>query len=189
MKRPYSLLIAAMICLVPVSSSYAGSSELLQLLVNKEFWSTFKWEKFEESELYKATEWRPPGWPKTGGNVTRTNTYTIDISIDELNINKMTIYERSDAKGLLSIYGTPPYDSYEYYNKLVDWCNDKFGDATVRDEQTETISNNNSDTTESSWSIGNTVVKVKRQTHCFTTADYCRTTIKLGFNRNYNIGK
>lgn len=169
-------------------NNYNENSNLLQLLGSKEFWSEFKWKNFEESELYKATEWHPPGWSGNGNiaNVTRSNTYSTDIRLERLNIRSMTLYIRSDRIGLLSVHGTSPNESFEDYKKLVSWCNERFGEATVKDEQTETRDKNNRDTIETSWTIGTTIISVKHSIEVFTNGT-SRNFNKISFNRNIAV--
>lgn len=160
-------------------------SNLLQLLGNKEFWSTFNWESFEESELYKSAEWHPPGWSGNIGNtvLTRTNTYTTAITFEKLDIKNMTLYVRSDAKGFLSIHGTSPNESSKDYSKLVSWFDEKFGEATVKDKQTETQYQNNRDMIETYWAMGNTKIRVRHEKQTFVDGT-SRNLIKLSFERN-----
>lgn len=165
MKKLYGILFTALMCFSFASTSHAETSDLLKLLGDREFWTTFNWAKFEDTQLYKAADWRPPGWPFRSG-VTVTSNYTIKIAWAELNVD-MTLNEDSgghtpyaERKDLKLIYGATIEDDY---NKFIEWCNKNFGDAVVNDQKSEKYYPQDGTTRYtviSSWEVGNTTISV-----------------------------
>jgi hypothetical protein len=192
MGKIYRAILGAMLCFALVSPSYADTSDLLKLLGDKEYWAEIKWEKFEDTKLYQAAEWRPPGWPFRSG-VTVTSCYTIPIAWAALGIEKMTLYEESrdisdfrERKELSRVWATSGNKKTgEEYANLVRWGNKNFGEAVIKDQKTESVMDDRVvSKVKTSWDLGATTVSVTAEETSLRSKDQHSFIIILSFDKN-----
>jgi hypothetical protein len=185
MKKLFGIVFVALTSLASVSVSQGGTYELTKLVESRDFWSTYKWGAFEDSELYKSTNWKLRGGASIGDTKTRED-YSTPIRLDNIYIEEMNMYVNYETKEVNS-FGIYTYNKLnkDDYSKFVSWCNDKFGDVSVENKRTETFSDYVRDTVTSSWPVENTIVRVKIENNLSNGPKSVGFITTLSFARNY----
>lgn len=160
MKRIISVIVVVMANLIFCSCSFAGINELVNLVESREFWSSYNWGNFEESGLYKSTNWRLSG--QSGiGDKKLTDNYNANLQLNNLNVTHMSMqvgYPDKDVREF-SIYSTLTQDN-EYYLRLVSWCDEKYGNDHVERKYFSGKEKYRHEVVKSYWELENTRVEV-----------------------------
>ncbi len=185
MNRLLGILFVTLTILVSVTASNGGTYELTKLLENRDFWATYKWETFEDSELFKSTTWKLRGASGSGGTKTSEN-YTTPVRINNFNTEEMNMYVNYKTKEVNSfdIYSLNKSNADDY-TKLVSWCNEKFGDVRVENKRTDTFGKYVRETATSSWAVDNTIVRVRTENNLSNGPKSVGYITTLSFAKNY----
>jgi hypothetical protein len=57
-------LLAILVCtvlLASVKGAFCGTSDVVRLLENREFWSVYAWDQYTDSPFYGSVTWKPSG--------------------------------------------------------------------------------------------------------------------------------
>lgn len=154
--RKFIIYISCLFLLSHSTNASCDSYELVKLLESRDFWSSYSWDKFDESTIYKATTWQLVRAPKPEG-IKDDGLYSTLIDIDKLPVRKLettvdAITGRAKAIGM-TLSNRPTPDDYQVF---VDWCTDKFGAFSKEDHIPQRRIINIA-----FWEIGNTWVTVK----------------------------
>ncbi|KAB0668265.1 hypothetical protein F6V30_16530 [Oryzomonas sagensis] len=185
MNKLLGFLLVTLTILTSATASNGATSELTKLLESRDFWSTYKWETFEDSELYKSAPWKSGGWSGIGDTKISDN-YTTPISISNLSAEAMNMYVNTKTKEVNSfaIYSINRVNTDDY-TQYVSWCNEKFGDNRVENKRTETFGEYVRNTTTSSWTLENTVVRVSIENNLSNGLKSVGFITTLSFTKNY----
>ncbi len=160
MKNIYHTVIVSLIVVFSFScSSYGGTDELMKLVQNKDFWSSYRWESLGESALYKTTK-----WTQTTAD-DRLRYYATDIKLND-NYNKLIL--SVDASNnvekfkIVTIYNTSSSDfPIISYDEILNWCITKYGGPHVSYDGTSLIGDESSFVNKtSSWIFNDTIIEL-----------------------------
>lgn len=161
MHKVIAVLVVVLANLVFCSCSFAGTYELVKLVENREFWSSYYWGNFEESELYKSTNWRLSGGSGVG-DTKITDNYDTHLQLGNLNVTHMSMYVGYPDKNVrwFSIY-SPLNTNSEYYLKLVSWCDERYGNDHIERKYLSGQGKYQHEVLTSYWERGTTRIEVK----------------------------
>jgi hypothetical protein len=160
----------SLLLLASVTASNTWAQGLADLIGNKTFWTSYEWQEiFEESDFYRLAVWEksPEKWTRSSTTHSHSalDTYTTRDTIDDLNIEHQ-ISIKVDSEPPRTIFTLEYISSSEinneHYDKLVRWCNDKFGKAFhSRVDQISFDYTFVKETSVTTWVIGNTIIGVE----------------------------
>ncbi|MBT0664614.1 hypothetical protein KI809_09920 [Geobacter pelophilus] len=165
-------------------TSYGGADELMKLVENRSFWSTYKWGTLEESELYQLTKWSLRGMTKSGDYI--FHKYITDENIPYFN-TRMSIFVNSNNNQIISYDIYPDFNETttpDDYNRLVNWCNEKYGNASGEKKYTRTNNGLTLNKTTSDWVLDNTTITVSIQNNLSQGKDSIGFITTLSFKKN-----
>src|SRR6266568_1805976 len=164
MNKILKIFFVMLTILTSATASNGATNELTKLLESRDFWSSYKWENFEDSELYKSTTWKLSG-SQGIGDTKISDDYSTPIRITNLYIEGMVMYVNTKTKEVNSFDMYAQNKSIDNYTKFVSWCNEKFGDVRVENKTTRTFGEYIENKITSSWSLENTIVRVETITN------------------------
>lgn len=154
-----STIIAILLTLNIATCCQAEQNEFIKLIESKELWSIYTWGNYEEDALYKAAAWKLSGGSKAGDILTEHH-YDLSFWIPGLKVTHLSMsvgYPDKNVR-LFSVYSELTYDD-AYYRKLVNWCDERYGEHNERDYFSGEGAYR-SQVMVSEWDLGNTLAVV-----------------------------
>jgi len=152
------VLVTLMVVSCFVCTSYGGTDELMKLVQSKDFWSTYKWGKVDESKLYKSTTWKL--LQKDDENI-RYGNFEADITLDRF---KTKMFISIDSTNRLKEINIGIRDVIsDDYESILKWCESNYGTNHKHDESTHKISPSLSIFTRSElWKLNDTFIQLDK---------------------------
>lgn len=164
---------------------FCGTAELVKLLGSREFWSSYPWGRYEDSALYRTTDWRPSGFSMSG-DVKTGYDFSARVIIDSLPVQEVRMFvdaETGEATRV-EMYSSNRFSSDDY-QAFVNWCRGRFGAPEREVENAENLGSVTRTSTTSFWPIDNTQVTVRTENNLSNGPASVGFITTLSFTKRY----
>jgi len=178
-------ILACMALLAFAEGAFCGAPELVKLLESRKFWSSYPWERYEDSALYRSTTWSHVGTAGRGDVKTRDD-FTAPLIIDNLPVQAVNMYvdaETREATGF-DIYSHNGATNDDYH-AFVNWCTARFGPPEREMENVENLGSVTRTSITSFWTIDNTRVTVRTENNLSNGPASVGFITTLSFTKQY----
>jgi len=157
------IILACVAMLAFAEGAFCGTPELVKLLESREFWSSYPWERYEDSALYRSTTWSQAGMSGRG-DVKTSDNFAAPLIIENLPVQAVNMYVDAETReatrfDIHSHNGSTNDD----YHAFVNWCTARFGPPVREMENAENLGSVTRTSINSFWTIANTQVMVRTE--------------------------
>jgi hypothetical protein len=174
----YFFVTLMLFALVTVSSG--ETYDLKQIIGSRDFWSSYTWGNFEENDIYKSVTWA------LRGGSTGTDNYITSLWLSDLNSDavRMTVNRNSKEVSSFEIISYNK-ENLDDYRRFVNWCTEKFGDSRTETKRDEASGEYAIYVLTSSWSVGNTIIRVRTEKNVSNGPKSVGFITSLSFAKNF----